>query len=251
MKFSGNFLHNKNGILSIEFAACLGLFSVIVFIIYDVYSTIMLQNRLERANYAVASIFRERSSLFPAINGSDFSLCGNSNPCFQSYELFDNTQAKKLSQIASSLLNGRDVALKIDGLFIFQDVAHPASLERAELVALSAESCPSGNCNNGIRNYFTSLPSINNRSNSLYNYSKLTPYVPRIADPTSGLAGRWIPLYRVSICIVNEESLYLKWLNSNRQSTDTLPNLCSNIVVLSRCNDILNVDETACPIYHR
>ncbi|MFQ1016415.1 tight adherence pilus pseudopilin TadF [Gilliamella sp. BG7] len=256
MKYYGNFFRNKDGIMSIEFAACFCLFSVLVFIIYDVYCSVMLQNKLERANYTVASIFRERSSIYPVIDGSSIqssisSLCSNSNSCSQSHELFDNTQVEELRRLASSLLNGRDVALKIDGLFIFQDTNHPASIKDAKFATLSAKSCTSGTCNNEIENYFTSLPSITDHSNSsLSNYSKLVPYVPRITDPTSGLAGRWIPLYRVSMCIVNEESLYLKWINSSRKATDTLPNLCSNIVVLSRCGDILSSNRTSCPIYH-
>ncbi|MWP48319.1 MULTISPECIES: tight adherence pilus pseudopilin TadF [unclassified Gilliamella] len=256
MKSSGNFLRNKDGIMSIEFAACFFCFSALVFIIYDVYSSIMLQSRLERANYAVASIFRERSSLYPIIDSSSVqntsSLCSNSNSCFQSHELFNETQVKELSQLASSLLGGRNVAVKVDGLFIFQDVNNPASLKDAEFVTLSAQSCPSGACNDGISNYFSALPNMDNRlDGSLTNYSKLVPYVPRIGDLANKLEGRWIPLYRVSMCIVNEESLYLKLVNSNRTASGFLPNLCSNFVVLSRCNDILNPTDTACPIYHR
>ncbi|OCG77002.1 tight adherence pilus pseudopilin TadF [Gilliamella sp. Occ4-3] len=256
MRYSDNFFRNKDGIISIEFAACFCLFSLLVFIIYDTYSSIMLQNRLERANYTVASIFRERSAIYPVIKGSTVqevaALCADSNTCFNSHELFDGTQVEELSRLASSLLNGRNVTLKVDSLFIFQDVANPKSLAHAQLVNLSVGSCSSGVCNDGgVGDYFNSLPSMtDNSNNSLTDYSKLVPYVERVVDPTTGLAGRWIPLYRVSMCIVNEESLYLKWFNSSRKATDTLPNLCSNIVVLSRCNDISSSDGN-CPIYYR
>ncbi|MCO6538309.1 MAG: hypothetical protein J6569_10220 [Gilliamella sp.] len=257
MRYSDNFFRNKDGIISIEFAACFCLFTVLLFIIYDTYSSIMLQNRLERANYSVASIFRERSAIYPVIDGSNVqdvaALCADSNSCFNSHELFDDTQVKELSRLASSLLNGRNVTLKVDSLFIFQNVADPKSLAHAQLVNLSASSCSSSICNNdsSIEDYFNSLPSMtDNLNNSLTDYSKLVPYVERTANPTTGLAGRWIPLYRVSMCIVNEESLYLKWFNSSRKATDTLPNLCSNIVVLSRCNDISSSDGN-CPIYYR
>ncbi|OCG40135.1 tight adherence pilus pseudopilin TadF [Gilliamella sp. Bif1-4] len=256
MRYSDNFFRNKDGIISIEFAACFCMFSLLVFIIYDTYSSIMLQNRLERANYTVASIFRERSAIYPVINGSKVQdmavVCASSNSCFNSHELFDDTQVEELSRLASSLLNGRNVTLKVDSLFIFQDVANPKSLAHAQSVNLSAVSCSSGVCNDGsIMDYFNSLPSMTgNLNNSLTDYSKLVPYVERTPDPTTGLTGRWIPLYRVSMCIVNEESLYLKWFNSSRKATDTLPNLCSNIVVLSRCNDISSSDGN-CPIYYR
>lgn len=260
MKYSGNFVHNKDGIMSIEFAACFCIFSILVFIIYDVYTSIMLQDKLERANYSVASIFRERSAIYPIIDDknahSGSLLCQKSNSasCFESYELFNNTQVKELSQLASSLLNGRKVILKIDALFILQDINNPESLEHAELVTLEDKSCSDGACNDNsaINDYFSSLPSMTDHSNnSLTDYTKLVPYVRRVLDPTSGLSGRWIPLYRVSMCIANEESLYLKWINSNRAASDTLPNLCSNVVVLSRCDDIMNPNNTACPIYHR
>ncbi|MFQ0994477.1 tight adherence pilus pseudopilin TadF [Gilliamella sp. BG2] len=256
MRYSDNFFRNRDGIISIEFAACFCLFSLLVFIIYDTYSSIMLQNRLERANYTVASIFRERSAIYPVTNGSTVqdvaALCADPNSCFNSHELFDDTQVEELSQLASSLLNGRKVTLRVDSLFIFQDVTNPKSLAHAQLVNLSASSCSSGVCNDGgIGDYFTSLPSMTgDLDNSLTDYSKLVPYVERTADPITGLTGRWIPLYRVSMCIVNEESLYLKWFNSSRKATDTLPNLCSNIVVLSRCNDISSSDGN-CPIYYR
>ncbi|OCG22547.1 MULTISPECIES: tight adherence pilus pseudopilin TadF [unclassified Gilliamella] len=256
MKYFGNFFRNKDGMMSIEFAASFCLFSALVFIIYDVYSTIMLQNKLERANYAVASIFRERSAFYPVIDGTNnhkISLC-HSNPssCHKSYELFDDAQVQELEKLATSLLDS-EVVIKVDALFILQNVEHPKSLNHAKLVALSSESCSSGICNNtGIRSYFDSLPSIteNLTNSAIASYSDLAPYAPRFIDTTTGLDGRWIPIYRVSMCIVNEESLYLKWINSNRKATDTFPNLCSNTVVISRCNDITNVN-TACPIYHR
>ncbi|OCG12200.1 hypothetical protein A9G24_08735 [Gilliamella sp. App6-5] len=253
MKSSGNFFHNKDGIISIEFAACFCLFTVLLFIIYDVYSTIMLQNRLERANYAVASIFRERSSLYPIINGTikknKLVLCSpGTKYCFKTHELFDDNQVEEMRLLATKLLGGRDVSIRVDGLFIVQNTHHPESLSNAQLHSLSSQSCPIGSCNNaGIANYFNSLPRITDNSSN--NYSKLVPYVSRVADPIVGLAGRWIPLYRVSMCVVNEESFYLKWINSSREADDTFPNLCSNIVVLSRCNSITDAAR-ACPIYY-
>ena len=43
MKYFNSFLNNKKGALAIEFAFCFLLFMLILFIIYDAYSTIILQ----------------------------------------------------------------------------------------------------------------------------------------------------------------------------------------------------------------
>lgn len=250
-KYFNNFFHNKNGALSIEFAFCFLLFSVLVFIIYDVYVTITLQNKLERANYTVASIFRERSTLYQdkLKNSNDVyraGLCSNRKTCYESYELFDSQQVKEMSALASSLLNNREIALQIEALFILQDPNNPGDLKKAKLVAQGKDffSCSKGGvCSKGpIKSYFNSLPALNNLSN---NYQQLAPYVPKLVDSSIAMTGRWIPLYRVSMCILNEESLYLKWVNSDRKdSGGIVPNLCSNVVVVSRCNN-----TKSCPAY--
>ena len=247
-KYSNNFFYNKNGALSIEFAFSFLLFSILVFIIYDVYVTITLQNKLERANYTVASVFRERSTLFQdkLKNSKDVykaGLCSDKKTCYDSYELFDSNQVNEMRALASSLMNNREIAVQIEALFILQDPNNPGDLKKAKLVTQGKEffSCSNGTCNGSIRSYFNSLPAMNNPSS---NYQELAPYVPKLVDSSIAMTGRWVPLYRVSMCIVNEESLYLKWINSNRKDSDVIPNLCSNVVVLSRCNN-----TKSCPAY--
>ena len=251
MKYSKNFFHNKNGSLTIEFAFCFLLFTIIVFIIYDVYTTIILQNKLERANYTVASVFRERSTLYKdriKNEGEVYNayLCSDRWNCYVSSELFDSQQVNEMSNLASSLLNNREVALKVEALFILQDPKNQGDLKKAKLVSFGKNllSCSNGGCSNSsIKSHFDSLPAMDKPSN---NYQQLAPYVPKLIDSSIKLTGRWIPLYRVSMCIVNEESLYLKWINSNRQgSSGIVPNLCSDVVVLSRCND-----SNVCPTYN-
>lgn len=250
-KHSNNFFHNKNGALSIEFAFCFLLFTILVFIIYDVYVTLILQNKLERANYTVASVFRERSTLYQdkLKSSSDVynaDLCSSKKTCYDSYELFDSEQVKEMEELASSLLNNREIALKIEALFILQDPKNPGDLKKAKLVTQGKDffSCSKGSaCSKGsIKSYFRSLPAMDKPSN---NYQQLAPYVPKLVDSSIAMTGRWVPLYRVSMCIVNEESLYLRWINSNRKdSGGIVPNLCSNVVVLSRCNN-----TRFCPAY--
>lgn len=250
-KYSNNFFHNKNGALSIEFAFCFLLFSIFVFIIYDVYVTLMLQNKLERANYTVASVFRERSTLYQDKLKSlhevyRAGLCSSHDhkTCYNSYELYDSDQVKEMRELASSLMNNREIAVRIEALFILQDPNNPGDLKNARLVATQDKdflSCPLSGCNSSIKSYFNSLPAMNNPSS---NYQQLAPYVPKLVDSSIAMTGRWVPIYRVSMCIVNEESLYLKWINSNRKDSDVMPNLCSSVVVLSRCNN-----AKSCPAY--
>ena len=149
-----------------------------------------------------------------------------------------------MRELASSLMNNREIAVQIEALFILQDSNNPGDLKKARLVATQDKdflSCPPSGCNSSIKSYFNSLPAMNNPSS---NYQQLAPYVPKLVDSSIAMTGRWIPIYRVSMCIVNEESLYLRWINSNRKNSDVMPNLCSSIVVLSRCNN-----AKSCPAY--
>ncbi|WP_392552778.1 tight adherence pilus pseudopilin TadF [Orbus wheelerorum] len=249
------FINNKKGALSIEFAAVFFIFMALTYVVYDIYSSIMLQNKLDRATYTVASLFRERTSLYPIAddsqNGSvdpSFSLCNKqTTSCFQTQELLDQKQVDDMQKLAKNLLN-KDVAIKIDSLFILQNRLFPADLKQAKLVNIAALSCGSPTCNTEIKNYFGSLPNItDNSSSSLTNYSKLVPYVPR-KGMQPNINGRWIPLYRVNICITNDESLYLKLFGRTQSESNILPNLCSEAVVISRCNDLGDATKN-CPIY--
>ncbi|WP_392560897.1 tight adherence pilus pseudopilin TadF [Orbus sturtevantii] len=249
------FINNKKGVLSIEFAVVFFIFIALTYVVYDIYSSIMLQNKLDRATYTVASLFRERTSLYPTIddttNGNidpSFSLCSKqSTSCFETKELLDQKQVDEMQKLAKKLLN-RNVAIKIDSLFILQNVDFPADLNQAKLVSVSGLSCNSSVCNNDVKNYFDSLPNIAGKSGaSLADYTKLVPYVSRVGAQ-AGINGRWIPLYRINVCITNNESLYLKLFDRTRSDSNILPNLCSEAVVISRCNDLGNVTKN-CPIY--
>ena len=221
-----------------------------MFIIYDVYFTISLQSKLERANYTVATVFRERSTLYKdKVKAADdvfaAGLCSDRLSCYNSYEVFDSQQVDEMAELASSLLSNRQVYLRIEALFMLQDPSYPGDITRARLVIQGENnlSCSSSICsNNSIENYFDGLLAMDDPSN---NYQQLTPYVQRLVDSSTKLTGRWIPMYRVSMCIANEESLYLTWFNSSRRQDGFTPNLCSNVVVLSRCND-----ANSCPAYY-
>lgn len=273
------FKNNKMGSLSVEFAGVFFIYCALLYCIYDTYNSIMLQNKLERVTYSVASIFRERSALYDLINDtqtgnfdSRFSLCktgaaitGNVPPCYQTFELINQRQVEEAQELAKYLLN-KDVAVRIDALFVVANsyeelndgAGLPSVIIRGEKKGFTATACPNNSCDSGtpIGQYFANLSNITDDSVATKDYFKLVPQVKRaigirgIAPATPvNLNKRWIPLYRVNMCVINEESLYLKLFNSTRRESGMLPNLCHEVVVISRCND-LEDPTVGCPIYN-
>lgn len=256
------FLKSPKGSISIEFVGVFAAFAAIIFMGYDIYNSISLQNNLERTNYAVASLIRERSSLYNRMDDSAFmpingtnshpSLCDISNyeSCFKTYELVSKEQLIEAQNLASTLLN-KEVSIRIDSLFLLQHLDFPGNLNKAKLKNFTLSSCDNGNCDARIKSFLDGRPNMEDRSVSEKDYTKLIPFVSRTRNidyPHSGITGRFIPLYRVSMCINNAESFFLKFHDSSRQEKGILPNLCSEISVISRCNDLAD-PQIGCPIY--
>ncbi|WP_392564695.1 tight adherence pilus pseudopilin TadF [Orbus wheelerorum] len=250
------FINNKKGELSIEFAAVVLLFLVLIYIAYDTYSSIMLQSKLDRTTYTVASLFRERTNLYPIADeelgsslSSEFSLCrqSTSSACFKTYELFDQNQVNQMQKLATNLMN-KDVSINIDSLFILQNPLSPGIIQDAKFVTTSGFSCAGGTCSSEIKNYFNTLPKMTASSGGSYSaFVEMSPFASRVSTQKN-IKGRWVPIYRVNVCINNDESLYLKLFNKTRLDSDFLPNLCSEAVVISRCNSINDATKD-CPIY--
>ena len=255
------FLKSSKGAISIEFAGVFAAFTAVLFIGYDIYNSISLQNNLERTNYTVASLIRERSSLYTRIddsisrpiNGTSShpSLCDvSSESCFKTYELVSDEQLVEAQNLASKLLN-KEVSIRIDSLFLLQHLDFPGDLNKAKLKNFTLSSCDNNNCDDRIKNFLDSRSNMEDRSVSERDYTKLIPFVSRTRNidyPHSNITGRFIPLYRVSMCINNAESFFLKFHDSSRQEKGILPNLCSEISVISRCNDLTD-PQIGCPIY--
>ena len=245
------FIKNRKGVISIEFAGVFFVFVMILCVVYDIYNSITLQDNLERTNYTVASLFRERSALYPKINDT---ISDSSYGQFKSYELFTVAQVKEAQALAKKLLN-RDVSIRIDALFIKQDQNRPLIIHNSnQLKTISFSSCSYSTCNNEIREYLENRPNMAETSIANKDYTKLAPFVRRVfrtkeqAADLQPLNGRYIPLYRVSMCINNNESLFLKFNNRQNKNNRLLPNLCSETTVISRCNDLSDARE-GCPIY--
>lgn len=262
LTYIGKFIKNSIGALSIEFAGVFFAFLLIIAGTYDIYNLISSQQNLESTNYTIATLLRERTSnLYPLIDDktrkTSSSLCkkiGDKKSCYKSYEFFDLNQVKEAQGLASKLLN-KEVSIRIDGLFIFQDINAPGDLNEAKLMSYFYSSCEYQKCSNEVKKYLDNRSNMADTSIDDKNYTKLVPFVKRVINGKfiekygSNLTGRFIPLYRVAMCINKDESLFLGMANDrNDENNKFIPNLCSEVVVLSRCNDLL--DSTAnCPIY--
>ena len=254
-----DFLRNKRGALSVEFAGIFLAFLALTFVIYDVYSSIMLQNKLERVTYTVASTFRERTSLYPLVDdtvgGTAASVCHKSaTNCFKSFEIMTEDQVTEIRALANKLLDRDDIAVQIDALYLAQQKGSTAERVNTQAISTSLRSCPVGGCGDVI-DYFNDLPDMADKISTTHNYTELSPFSKRLANLPTGLTGRWVPLYRVNMCIANNESLYLALFQQRERkdsggdrSLDILPNLCAEATVVSRCNDSTSPIE-GCPIY--
>lgn len=249
-------IKNHKGTISIEFAGVFIAFTSIFCVVYDFYNTITLQNNLERTNYTVASLFRERSALYPliedTISDTKWLIDTNGAPYtaehYKTYEIFTIEQVKEAHELAKKLLN-KDVSIRIDGLFIRQEVIKAIPILERKMISFS--SCSYSACKPDIENYLNNRSDMTDTSIANKDYTKLSPFTDRTWPRSIGLGplrGRYIPIYRVSMCINNDESLFLKFTNRENNNNRFLPNLCSETVVISRCND-LKYYTRGCPLY--
>lgn len=199
-RFIQQIVYNEKGMLSLEFAGAFLGFMLIIFLIYDFYSVVAIQGKLDRATYSAATAFRERSNFYPPPSG------GNA-------EQIDAQQVAQLNKLLSGMLKNPSVSVKVDALFIHDNPANPGNIASATLNTVSF--CGPSGCHTG---FSAQLP--------FDNFKQLAPY---------SLAHRWVPLYRVSACIDNRQSLIQKAISSVNQSGIGGEFLCSSSIVVSRC----------------
>lgn len=189
------FLKEEKGALSIEFAAVFFGFILIIFLVYDVYTTIALQSKLDRSTYSVSTIFRQRPLFF---SGDKY------------IEQIDQQQVDQLQNLLISMMDEKAIQLRVDLLTIKGNETMPSDIISANKTITTI--CSSSGCNSA---YFSKLPDLSTYNN-LTVYSKLN---------------RWIPLYRVSACMPNSGSLYTNISNI----INNIDELCTSSIVISRC----------------
>jgi tight adherence protein F len=189
------FLKEEEGALSVEFAAVFFGFILIIFLVYDVYTTIALQNKLDRSTYSASTIFRQRPLFF---SGEKY------------IEQIDQLQVNQLQNLLISMMDEEQIQLRVDLLTVKSNESMPNDIVSAHKTVTTV--CSSSGCNSA---YFSKLPDLSSYHN-LTVYSKLN---------------RWIPLYRVSACMPNSGSLYTRMSNS----INNINELCTSSIVISRC----------------
>lgn len=189
------FIKEEKGALSIEFAAVFFGFILIIFLVYDVYTTIALQNKLDRSTYSASTIFRQRPLFF---KGNKY------------IEEINKQQVDDLQHLLSSMMADKAIQLRVDLLTVKSNQSMPNDITSAHKTVTTV--CSTTGCNSA---YFSKLPDLSTYHN-LTVYSKLN---------------RWIPLYRISACMSNSDSLYtgLASIVSN------INELCTSSIVISRC----------------
>lgn len=196
------FYRGEEGALSVEFAGVFVGFMMVIFLTFDFYSTFALQGRLDRATYSAASVFRERSYFYA------------NNPGHTAEDI-NATQVAQLEKLIAALLNRPSVELRVEALYIVDSTTNPGELMTS--IPNVVSFCGPTGC---ATNFF-------NTQTALTNFADLSPY---------SLLNRWIPLYRVSVCLPNNESLFKKMFNSVSQEK-TINDVCSSSIVISRCAD--------------
>ncbi|QIQ21312.1 tight adherence pilus pseudopilin TadF [Zophobihabitans entericus] len=193
-------IKDEHGALSIEFAMTFLGVILVLFLVYDFYVAMALQGKLDRSTYSAATAFRERTYFYRGGGGN--------------VEAIDQAQVEQLEDLLSGLMGLNSVEIKVEALYITGSSSNPSDIGMAtkEVVGF----CGVSGCSSS---YFSSLPDFD----SLYNlaaYSQLN---------------RWVPLYRISACVANSESLFKRAVNGLGVG-DGINELCTSSVVVSRCS---------------
>ena len=184
-KTAARFMQQSKGAIAIEAAFTLVAFVTVVALIIDLGSAFIQQSRLERATYTAATVFRERVALYndklPGNRNSDITLA----------------EVEQLRDITSRLISRTDLVVIVEELQ-FATVTTPPEptapvFARHETFTAAGPTSSSGTCS-------TVLPTLNSPT-----YIRLSPWSSR---------KRWLPIYRVTVCLPGEKSWYKSMINS-------------------------------------
>lgn len=196
------FIRKENGAIAVEMAFVIIGFVLLLTVIVDFGVVMLRHSKLERVSASAASVFREREALY------------SENQALTKFvsEVIDQGQVDKLGLLTKKLMGESDVAIRVDAIYFASGVtkAIDSSQTFYSGVLPSSPSNPSGQCGPNIA--------------PLENFIHLSPY--------SGL-DRWMPLYRVTVCISGRVSLY-KFITNNGGNEKTVDGLMSSNITLPR-----------------
>ncbi len=170
---------NNKGVMSIEIAIVTLSFFIVIFFAVDIGVHITNKSKVERVAYSLASLFRERASLY---NGND-----NIN------EEDVNTLAKVANVLLGEDLS-KGASLLVEGLY-FDNINPAISMDNPILKepAIQSKLVPlSGMGGSSCSNQQPSIPLINLKDMSIWSQDN-----------------RWTTIYRISLCIPNNSKLSL------------------------------------------
>jgi tight adherence protein F len=176
---AGVFLRRRKGAVAVEAAITFTAFISIIALIIDLGVTLTYQSRLERVTYTAASLLRERIALYGE------RIVNNRN------QPLSQANVDQLQAIANQLMPNKNLVVVVEELQ-FQDASAPTTkiIENGYPKTLIA----SGE-NTGCK---TNQPPLSN-------FMSMSPWSSR---------KRWLPLYRVTICMPGTESWFKRIANS-------------------------------------
>lgn len=183
-KTARRFLKQTKGAVAIEAAFVLIVFVTVVALIVDLGTAFVQQSRLERATYTGASVFRERIALYGDRINNDRTLTHNA-PVTQA-------EVEQLRLVINNLMSRDSLVVIVDELqFKSTSAANPTMPEVLSKRRFVAAGPTASDCQ-------STLPDIEE-------YKAMSPWSAR---------KRWLPLYRVTVCIPGQTSWFKKMVNS-------------------------------------
>lgn len=187
------FLKQQKGVVALETGLLISAFLLVMAIAVDFGMVVLKQGKLERVNYSLTSILRERMTLY-----------SNSGNYTQTQaEALSQAQVNELHLLGRKLIESEELGMQVDVIYFDAD-----KLERTVTSILSFTPNSTVVCRSPDKS-MTSLQNLSPRSTS----------------------GRWMPLYRVTVCIPGNQSLFKRMLSigSSEKVTDELS--VSNIAI--------------------
>lgn len=190
------FIYSKLGVLSFEFIMiALGVIFLII-IAVDFGLIFLQQGKIERVNHSLASVLRERETLYS--NGGKLNK--------YEAEYITQQDVDQLAKLAIKLLDRNDIALKVEQLH-FRINFDKKSIDQKRTNQIDAHGL-NGQCHLKMKSL-----------KEFQEYSSKTNL------------NRWLPLYRVTLCVPVKKSIFKKIMNK-MEGTEIVNELSvSNLVV--------------------
>lgn len=169
-------------------------FILIMYLVTDFGITITKQGRLDRTSHSLATMIRERAALY------------------QSDEDITQEEVNQLLSVGQTLLHEPNLTIAIDALYLAPDPLDPENNASARVSKTLSFTAGNNVCQ------------LIKKSVDITELKGLSPYA------TS--TGRWVPIYRVSVCIPNEASIFKRFTHAF--NNEILPDLATSDVVISR-----------------